>query len=403
MNCVFVTQYYPPETGGGGIAAYARYIAIGLVRRGHNVSVISRLAPGSAAFTRNDGIDIYRIPAPLQSYRWRRLPIMGRHVRLLRDILYAKQVRQTLIRLSRTKMPDVVEYADIDAEGLFHPPICAYVVKLHTPHVILRRYYTADETPYARRGIEVLERRTITQADGISSPSHWLAHELSRLYGLSGGRITWVPNPIDIEFFSPSARLERQDALSILYVGRLEHRKGALVFGRAIPLIARQFPHAQFIYLGADRPGPSGGSTRTELLGYFEREGVLNQVQFHDHASPEVFREFYRCATVFVMPSLFENCPYTLLEAMSCAKPVVVSRAGGMPEMIEHGSTGLLFEADNSTALAEATTELLKSPTLRHTLGKNARQTVLERYSLEVGAAATEAFYQRILEKAGSE
>lgn len=398
LKVLFVTQFYPPDTGGGGIAAYAYYAAKGLKRRGHEVQVISKIASGSLSFKIEEGIPVYRIACPLSHYRWTRIPILGKHIRFLRDLLYAWEVRRKLLAIAHNWKPDIVEYADIDAEGFFHPAICPFVVKLHTPHKVLRPFYSAREVPYARYAIERIETRTIQKANGISSPSAWLAEEVARIDGVSRDRISLIVNPIDTHFFSPSQQ-GLTDATNpiVLYVGRMEPRKGALVFAKAIPSIARVMPNTRFIFLGADRASATGRSQKKELEQFFEQEKVSKQVEFHGHSEPEVFREFYRSSTVVVIPSLFENCPYTLLEAMACGKPVVVSRAGGMSEMVEDGVTGLLFEPGNSKQLSEQVIELLNSPDKARQLGAAARAFVERNYSLEVGIVATERFYQDVL------
>jgi len=301
--------------------------------------------------------------------------------------------------LNLGETPDIVEYADIDAEGLFHPGICPYIVKLHGSHQVLKPYYTPHEMPYAQRGIELLEAHAIRRAHGISSPSHYLANEAARLYQLDSEKIAWVPNPIDTDFFSPGTESESHGPVSILYVGRLEALKGAIVFARAIPLIARAIPNSRFIFLGKDRRSASGKSQKQELEEYFKKERVHDLIQFYGHAEPRVVRDFYRRATVCVIPSLWENCPYTLLEAMSCAKPVVVSRAGGMSEIVKDEETGLLFEPGDAAGLAEAVIALAQSPSKRKLLGNAAREVMLERYSLNVAAAATEAFYRHVIDR----
>jgi glycosyltransferase involved in cell wall biosynthesis len=278
---------------------------------------------------------------------------------------------------------------------LFHNSARPYVIKLHTPHRVLRPYYSPREAPYARRGIEALEKFTIRRASGLSSPSRTLAKDVARLCGLDESRIICVPNPIDTDFFSPGPDHENDQI--VLYVGRLEPRKGAVVFAHAIPIIARACPGVRFLYAGVDRSSAWGHSQKAELEQYLNQEGLADRVRFQGHASPEVFREYYRRATVFVMPSLFENCPYTLLEAMACGKAVVASRAGGMPEMVAEGESGLLFEAGNSDALAEAVIALLNSPARRARLGAAARRVVEERYALNVAAEATLSFYRRVL------
>jgi glycosyltransferase involved in cell wall biosynthesis len=397
MNICLVTQYFPPDTGGGGIASYAQYLAQGLRARGHSIRVISRLAPNSKPFANVGDIEIYRIVAPLQSHRWSRLPILGRHIRFFRDLVYAWRIRKLLLRMRAEWLPDIVEYADIDAEGLFHPAYSRRVVKLHSPHKVMRPFYSRREAPYAWKGIEALESMSIKRANGISSPSNWLAQEVGRLEKIPIDDIKIVLNAIDTDLFSPAPTMESKDRPLILYVGRLEPRKGATVFAQAIPKIAAQFADAQFAFLGADRSGVNGTSQREDLCVGFKSLGLLNRVQFHGHDSPAVYLDYYRRASVFVMPSLFENCPYTLLEAMACGKAVVVSDASGMAEMVDHGRTGIKFEAGNSNQLANATIELLESPEKCRTLGEAARTDVLNRFSVSVVAEATEKFYQSVL------
>lgn len=362
--------------------------------------MISRATSDSLPIRIVAGVEVHRLSAPFRSYRWARLPLVGRHVRFVQDLVYAWQIRRKLNTLALSFKPDIVEYADIDAEGFFHPPSVPFVVKLHTPHIVLRSYYTAREVRYERRSIEWMEARTVCRANGVSSPSHWLADKIAELYQLNRSQIKSVPNMIDTDFFSPFSQSMLGADLMVLYVGRLENLKGSAVFAEAIPEISDALPETSFVFLGADRPTPSGKSQKAVLEAFFVEHALGNRVQFFGHAEPEVFRDFYRRTAVFVMPSLFENSPYTLLEAMACGNPVVVSRAGGMPEMVEDGVSGILFEAGNAHELAEATIRLLKTPSIRIAMGKAAREAVLQRYSLGVGAEATEQFYKQVLERA---
>jgi len=399
LNVVLVTRFYPPDTGGGGIAAYARYAAVGFIRAGHQVRVISAMVQGSKAKQVVNGVEVVRISPPLRSHIWTRIPLLGRQMRFVRDLAYAWRVRETLLKMSGEFRPDIVEYADIDAEGIFHPiQLCPYVVKLHTPHVVLSTYYSDNEVPYARRGIEWLEANAIRRAAGISSPSLYLAAEIEKLMKFAHERIQYVPNFIDTDVYSPCLS-GLEDEFLVLYVGRLEERKGALVFAQAIPQIANAIPQAKFIFLGADRASKKGQSQQGELLQFFEQSGVQERVEFYGHASPEVFLSFYRKASVFVLPSLFENSPYTLLEAISCGKACVVSRSGGMPEMLVDGDSGVFYQPGNSKDLAEKLIELLQDPKRRKSLGQVARQRAELEYSTGKGTEKTLAFYESVLKE----
>ena len=399
MRVLLVTRFYPPDTGGGGIAAYAYYLAHGLQRAGHSVRVISRMAAHSQPTQVVEGVEVSRIQALTFPYRFRRVPVAGAYLRFCNDLLYAAAVRKQLLHLTTDFRPDLVEYADIDAESFFHPfEVSPAVIKLHTPHFVLKRFYNNVETPYDTTSICWLEKKAILSANGLSSPSRYLAKAVAQEYGLNPRGIIQVPNPIDTDFFSPGYQLD-ESTPTVLYVGRLERRKGVITFAHAVPLIAQRYPQVRFVLLGADRSSPTGGSEQAELMAFFREQGVEHRVEFRGHAAPEVFREYYRRATVFVMPSLFENCPYTLLEAMSCGRAVVVSRAYGMKEMIIDGESGLFFMPGDAADLAEKVLLLLHDRLLRTKLGRSARATVQERYALDVATRQTISFYEMVLDQ----
>jgi glycogen synthase len=402
MRIMLITRFYPPDTGGGGIAAYARYATLGLKKAGHKVSVISAQANGSLAYQSVDGIEVHRIPALLSSYRWSRLPIVGRQMRFVRDLIYAWRVRQLLLIGKLGFQPDIVEYADIDAEGFFHAnSLCPNVIKLHTPHSVLKHFYSSREMPYALGGVEWMEKRSIHLADGISSPSLYLAEQVAKDVGIEPARVQHIPNFIDTDQFTPTRETEESQTPLVLYVGRLEPLKGAVVFAKAVPFISKEFSKARFVFLGVDRSARDGTSQKVQLERFFIKENIMDQVEFHGHDTPDVFLSYYRKAAVFVMPSLFENSPYTLLEAMSCGKACVVSRASGMAEMLVDGESGLFFESGNSADLAEKVITLLGNLALRKSLGQAARQRVERGYSLNVGIEKTVAFYRNVLSGIG--
>ncbi len=102
-------------------------------------------------------------------------------MRFVRDLIYAWRVRQLLLSGKLGFQPDIVEYADIDAEGFFHAnSLCPYVIKLHTPHSVLKHFYSSREMPYALGGVEWMEKQSIHLADGISSPSLYLAEQVAK-------------------------------------------------------------------------------------------------------------------------------------------------------------------------------------------------------------------------------
>src|SRR5689334_13254164 len=121
MNFGIVNQWYPPETGGGGVATYNVCLAHEMAALGHSVVVVASTHQSRPHLEYDGDIPVYRIPRPRISHRWdRRLPVMGRYMRSLRTALYARSVQSLLPKIADRHQLDFLEYADIEAEAFFH-------------------------------------------------------------------------------------------------------------------------------------------------------------------------------------------------------------------------------------------------------------------------------------------
>lgn len=168
-----------------------------------------------------------------------------------------------------------------------------------------------------------------------------------------------------------------------LFVGRLSHEKGLSVLIEAdrmtrLPLpvyIAGDGPMRQEVEQAAARPG-----SRIKVLGPQSREQVL---------------DLMRAATVLLVPSIwYEGFPMVLAEALSFGLPVIASRIGGLPEIVEHGKPGLLFEARNASAFVEALRKILGDADLLSSMRQAARQRFEDLYSEERNHAMLMTIYQ---------
>ena len=104
-----------------------------------------------------------------------------------------------------------------------------------------------------------------------------------------------------------------------------------------------------------------------------------------------------RAAVVVVPSNWYENCPMSVLEAMAYGKPVVGSRMGGIPELVEHNKTGILFDAGSVVELTAALDKLMASPELRKQMGTEARKRVVDKFSLSQHNAELIKIYQSLL------
>lgn len=397
MHLALANQWYPPESGWGGVAMWNHAMARELARLGHAVTVIAaRHTAQVPALAEREGVRIVRLLARDFS-RWRRLPLFGRYARFAAQMAYAAQVAGALRQLQQPQPLDVVELAEVNAEGYFFAPAPppARVVRCHTPNFVLRRYYTAREMPFDTALIGACEKKVIRQAQVLTAPSQDLANLIEAECGLPAGRVYVIPNALNLaDFPAPQAAPTVSASLIVLHVGRLERVKGVEVLAAAIPLVLQQVPHAQFVFVGADRHAEAGGSQRAVLETSLRAAGVLDRVTFTGEVAQATLWEWYARATVCVVPSLlYESFSYTCAQAMALGKPLVTTRIGGIPETV--GDGGVVVEPGAVGPLAEALIQVLQDPARQRQLGQAARAKAERDFAAPVVAAQLLAVYQQ--------
>ena len=115
---------------------------------------------------------------------------------------------------------------------------------------------------------------------------------------------------------------------------------------------------------------------------------------------PEV-RTLTRAADIVLIPSLWENCPYSCLEAMAAGRSIVASAQGGMPELIQHGVNGLLATTGDAASFVEKIERLIGDASLRARLGEAGRERVLRRYSVSRLVDDVDRLYRSVLATKG--
>ncbi len=402
MRVCLISEEFPPETGWGGIGTYAHVLATGLAELGHRVHVVARTW-GEPGVTAVGGVRVHRLAIPEPSWR-RGTYYFNLHFPETRELLlWTWQASRVVSRLAAAGGLDVIESPEFHAQGLAaglrsrHIPL---VVKLHTPAFLCRALngVGAGGGPWDTAVSERLEHLLARRAWRLTSPSARLADDVTRRWRIRRSAVRVIPNPVDDELFAPSPGGEPAEP-TLLYVGRLERRKGVETLVEMLPEVLRAFPGVRLRMVGKDHPsGPGGGSMVAHLGGRLRALRVPDgAVEFAGPVARTELPAVYRGAAVCLVPSNYENFPYTCLEAMACGRPVVGSAAGGIPEMITDGSDGLLVPPGRPAALAAAVVRLLADDRLRHRLGARARETVCARFGRRAVSAATAAFYRTLV------
>jgi glycosyltransferase involved in cell wall biosynthesis len=367
LHICFISQEYPPETGWGGIGSYTYEMAHGLALAGHRVTVISRAIEHERVYQENN-IEIHRIlPTP----NWNQWPGLWRLNGYWPGFAWAAGQRISVI--NRTQPIDVIEAGEGRADSFFIQwikPRPKVLVRLHTAWIFVDKFNHTSPT-FKKRLIYWLEKQAILKADAVTAPSHAVVGLTGSWIPLNGQAVQVIPNPVNTSIFSVTGQPRRN---RILFVGRLERRKGIADLVEAIPLILGRCPQTTLRFLGKDSVDETGCSWREKILARVSAK-QHQQIEF-GHVSRSELPDAYRQAALCVFPSIWENFPYVVLEAMACGTPVVVTNTGGMPEIVQDQVNGLLVPSETPTELVQAVCTLLENPAKRERMGYEARRRI---------------------------
>jgi glycosyltransferase involved in cell wall biosynthesis len=394
-----ISEEYPPETAWGGIGTYSYNLAQGLAAQGHRVHVIAR-GWQQDTIQEAGNVRVYRLSIPEPSWRWGTARLSLKFYETRQILLWGLRVRSAVRQICATEYFDVIECPEYHAQGLglaFERRDVPMVVKLHTPAFLCRHLNGGEESLDARIS-DYLEHCLVRQASLITSPSRKLAEDVSSRWRLDRSAIRVIPNPIDDELFCPRPEVTPEPG-TLLYVGRLERRKGILTLARALALVRATHPEARVRMVGKDHRSGPGGSWMSEYLRRWLHENGVPQeaLEFTGAVDRANLPVEYNRAAICVVPSLYENFPYTCLEAMACGRAVVASAAGGIPEIVTHEMDGVLVRPESPEALAASIVSLLSNPELRRRLGDRARATVRQRFNRQAICAQTVNAYRSLL------
>ncbi|HKF73768.1 MAG TPA: glycosyltransferase [Stellaceae bacterium] len=393
----FLTQHHPPAPM-GGIARSVPRLARAIAALGHHAHVLTR-ATEHDSVDFGDGVWVHRIvPRPAAP------PALSKGLTVPQGIWnHAAAMLGGVERIAAHRPVECV-YAPLwDCEGvaILLDSRFPLVVEIHTPMHTVVSSQTRLQTDAAfmasvAKPIMALEKRLLSDAAGLRGNSHAIAREIERSYGvILGPRLRVIPHAIedwrDSPFVAPAPL--PPGSIRLLFVGRLEPRKGIdVLLSAAIPLLAR-FPRAHLDIVGDDTlAGPEGRTYRAMFAADSAYAGIRDRVRFHGEVGEDRLRGFYRACDVFVAPSRFESFGLILLEAMMFAKPVVCCRAGGMPEVVVEGETGLLAEPGDAASLERSLARLIEDPALREKLGDAGRCRYEARFMPERMAKEVAAF-----------
>lgn len=396
MHICYLAIDHHVNSGGGGIASYVDTVARALVDQGHKVTVVAK-GPRHET-TVSDGITLVRVPLGNVHWYMHKLRFPLGLPLLVREFEWSFALRRCLKRLVENEKIDIVEGCESGLLFLNNGSVGAVprVVRLHGDRYVFAKY-SHEPVGLGEHVLHKMALGALRSTNLLTAPSHFQASEVAKELRWSNSRITVIPNPISRWMLEQASQPLQSngdgDADIVLYTGRIEYRKGTLVLLNAIPAVTRNCPRAQFIIAGARHTSISDSA----LNRVVEADDVSNHVSMLGHVPWSDLINWYRKASIFVMPSYYETFGISAMEAMAFGLPVVATRAGGLPEVVEDGVTGFVVPPGDSKAVAEAIIRLLRDQSLRKRMGEAGRQRVLDEFTVDRILAQTLNVYESIL------
>ncbi len=395
MNVCFVTPEYFPISGGTG--AYVYYLSQYLQKLGQNVHVVARHSKDSEDVV--DGVHVH--------YR------KGMGNAITRYWRFARSASKKIKELNSKFGLDII-HANLPLVPSFAIPKDSARALICTVHstwkgeaIVTKKYNPENLNPNEKMMfrfnfmLRSYEKKLMDRSDALIAVSKYTVDELTELYGIDEKKIHVIYNGVDINKFKPrinKSELRQEFGLEdkqkiILFVGRLYHRKGLEILLHSIPPVLQEFSDVKFAISG------TGFKEKEESLRELAKKlDIEEHVTFLGYVPDEKLPFLYAASDVFVLPAIYENFPFAILEAQATGLPVISTKVGGIPEFLTDNENGFLTEPGNSTQLTQRILDLLQNPKLTKEIGARGRNLIKEKLSWRLITGQVINLYHKLLD-----
>ena len=369
MKILHLTKKYPEAIGGDAVVV--SHLEKEQLKRGHEVFILTSNCPEIKEQENVFKFGLKDIPSDLDRITVRRL--IALIILLIGGFKYLKRVKPDVIH---THSADLGFFISISAR-LYHIPV------VNTCHGV-----TFPDKQYS-----VIKRFAELFCLKHSGFKKIIAVDKSSLKDFEAAKIKngiYIPNGVDIERFNCNKSGIKNGKIRFLFVGRLEEQKGCKYLIRATKMLLEKTNNFQVLVVG-------DGSQRAMLTNLAKENKLIGCVSVLGGVNDDELNELYCTSDAFVLPSLWEGMPLTLLEAWAAKLPVIVTNVGGIRDVCVDTWNGLVVMPEDPESIAEAMFRLIEDAELRSRLGANGKAQVKSNFSWDKVVMSTLRLYKEII------
>lgn len=398
MNILFVSSEFPENkfSPTGGIGTYLVNLCTQLVKSGHKVTLITR---GRGKIYSYKSIDVIQINCRIISIKFKGINIISKFFSFIEyPVIFSLKSAMLINKVVKKNDIDLIECSDFCGDLWFYllnpfiKKIVPVVVRLHTPYFVISKFNN-DYKGITNKILTFFEKTQILLADSVYSPSKNLAKLVQRETGKKINVV--IPYPFNPKY--KKSILVKREKWTILYVGKLQYKKGVFKLLKAVQLLKNKNKSIFCYFIGLDtiiNTNWISNLMKNKALEF----NISNNIKIiNKNIGKKQLFSYFKKSSALVVPSLWENFPNVILEAFQLGTPVVAASVGGIPEMIKDGYNGLLYSSSSSTQLGNSVFEVLKNPRLANNFSRNAYKKLRTNYNSKKVTKQTLSYYQTVL------
>ncbi len=367
MKLLVVTPYFYPKIG--GLENYAWHICKGLKNKygWEIVAVTSNHLEKKYVEETIEGIKIYRLPY------WFKLSNTPINLGWIFDLMRIMRKEKPNVVNAHTPVPFIADLAAIASHLCSIPFVLTYhndLIKNNALDLIFRLYFAT------------LGKITFMISKNIIATSHFYVDNSRYLKSIKG-KLSVISPGVNLDFYNsvevsqPVVQAHNNKKV-VLFVGQLDKthsHKGLSYLIEAIKIVQQKIKQVKLVVIG-----------RGDMIDSYREQSSDIDIEFKENANDTVLIQQYKLSDVVVLPSVSDSEGFgmVLIEAGACAKPVIGTKVGGIPYVIDHEVTGLLTDAKDASALARDISIILSNPKLAQQMGINGYKKIANKFTWDM-------------------